>query len=222
MPFPFPEKCQEPKDAWRLVRESAKIFNQALCKLDVLSNREEIENDAQSSVEEMIYSYFEIDDTERMVIADTVNVLIPSFHPRTNQEIPALLPSTERQRQNYLRCLTGQLNGWARKDYKIHVNVVTAPSLGIGMVVLEKVHSDSQPVTRDQESSKEIIKTLSSLQRVVAKTHGTYELVRGLKVFHKNHLYITKPLGQRFWTYTAALNDADEIAATILTRSERD
>jgi hypothetical protein len=40
-----------------------------------------------------------------------------------------------------------------------------------------------------------------------------------VKVFDKNLLYITKPLGQRFWTNTAALNDADEVAATILTRS---
>ena len=57
------------------------------------------------------------------------------------------------------------------------------------------------------------------LQRTAAKSYGTFELVRGLKVFDKNLLYITKPLGQRFWTNTAALNDADEIAATILIRS---
>jgi hypothetical protein len=37
-----------------------------------------------------------------------------------------------------------------------------------------------------------------------------------LKVFDHNLLYITEPLGLRFWMNTAALNDADEIAATIL------
>ena len=43
-------------------------------------------------------------------------------------------------------------------------------------------------------------------------------LANRLKVFDKNLLYITKPLGQRFWTRTAALNDADEIAGSILLR----
>ena len=50
---------------------------------------------------------------------------------------------------------------------------------------------------------------------------STFEVVQGLKVFDKNLLYITKPLGKRFWTNTAALNDADEVATTILMRSAR-
>lgn len=62
---------------------------------------------------------------------------------------------------------------------------------------------------------------LDRLQRGAAKRFGTLELVRGLKVFDGNLLYITKPLGQRFWTRTAALNDADEIASDILMRPAR-
>jgi len=32
---------------------------------------------------------------------------------------------------------------------------------------------------------------------------------------------VVKPIGQRFWTQTAAMNDADEIAGTILMRSPK-
>jgi hypothetical protein len=35
-------------------------------------------------------------------------------------------------------------------------------------------------------------------------------------VFDGDRLYLVKPIGQRFWTETAALNDADEIASAIL------
>lgn len=38
-------------------------------------------------------------------------------------------------------------------------------------------------------------------------------------VFDRKRLYMVKPIGQRFWTQTAAMNDADEIAGTILMRS---
>jgi hypothetical protein len=89
------------------------------------------------------------------------------------------------------------------------------------MVVLEKTRREAEP-TSHSASNGQLLKALDSLQRTAAEGHGTFELVRGLKVFHQNLLYITKPLGQRFWTNTAALNDADEIAATILTRSARE
>lgn len=45
---------------------------------------------------------------------------------------------------------------------------------------------------------------------------NTFELARGVKVFDGDRLYIVKPLSRRYWTETAALNDADEIAGSIL------
>lgn len=71
-------------------------------------------------------------------------------------------------------------------------------------------------------NDSDLLVTFNNLQRIAAKKLGTIDLVRGLKVFHKNLLYITKPLGQRFWSNTAALNDADETATTILTRSTQE
>ena len=223
VPFPFPDQCQDSKKAWQMVRDAATIFDRAYGNLDVFSNREGLENDTQSTVEEMIYSYFDIDKQERKIIEDTVNVFIPSFRPsRSRQDIPALQPSTRKQQHIYLQCLCSQLNEWASREYKTTGNVVSDSSTGIGLVVLEKIRRDSPVAAPTTEPKASIVKSLAALQKIVAKSYGTYELVRGLKVFHKNKLYITKPLGQRFWTYTAALNDADEIAATILTRPGRD
>ncbi len=89
------------------------------------------------------------------------------------------------------------------------------------MVVLEKTKRNELP-TQLAMTDGELLKAIDSLQRTGTENHGTFEIVRGLKVFWKNLLYLTKPMGQRFWTSTAALNDADEIAATILTRPDRE
>ena len=220
LPFPFPDQCSQPQEAWRLVRESAKVFDYAIKQLkEPFSNREDIVNEAQAAVEKLIDSYFDIDDIERMIVADTVNVFIPSFRPsRTKFDVPTLRQSTESSRQNFLQRLCATLNKWAREDYKVHGKVSAAPSLGVGMVVLEKTRRDENPIQLNG-STNDILKAIDNLQKTAAKGRGTFEIVRGLKVIHKNLLYITKPLGQRFWTNTAALNDADEIAATILTRS---
>ena len=63
---------------------------------------------------------------------------------------------------------------------------------------------------------RELLATLDRLRRAYRKQLGSVELLRGLKVFHEDTLYLFKPFHMRFWTRTAALNDADAIAATIL------
>ena len=63
---------------------------------------------------------------------------------------------------------------------------------------------------------------LAALERIrdAYKTQlGSVELLRGVKVFEEERLFLFKPLHQRFWTRTAALNDADEIVASVLTSS---
>lgn len=89
--------------------------------------------------------------------------------------------------------------------------------LGIGMVVLEKTERNRPPTHLDS-ATRDVLQTLNRLQRVVRIDGGSLALARGLMVFDKTLLYITRPIGLRFWTRTAALNDADEIAGSLLMR----
>jgi hypothetical protein len=50
----------------------------------------------------------------------------------------------------------------------------------------------------------------------MARSYSSFQLTLGVKVFHKSLLLLLKPLGERLWTHTAALNDADEIAQSTL------
>jgi hypothetical protein len=65
----------------------------------------------------------------------------------------------------------------------------------------------------------DLLAVLDRLRKAYRKQLGAVELLRGVKVFDQNTLYIFKPLRLRFWTRTAALNDAHSIAASILTAS---
>ena len=154
-----------------------------------------------------------------MLISDTAKIIIPSVQPsRGKQSVPTIKQSSDAFRSSYTSLLCERLNGWAKQEYRVHGRTVADSSIGVGMVVLEKTRREEKPNQLSSTDGK-LLKAIDQLQQTAAKGHGTFEIVRGLKVFHKNLLYITKPLGQRFWTSTAALNDADEIAATILTRS---
>jgi hypothetical protein len=111
------------------------------------------------------------------------------------------------------------LNGWSKQGkYKVQAVAHASKPMGVGMVVLEKV-SQSAPKPTISSNGQELLKALDHLRKVYPQRLATLDVVRGLLVFDKNRLYIVKPISQRHWTQTAAMNDADEIASTILMRS---
>jgi len=223
LPFPLPDDAHNPKHCQSIVREIAAAVTKAAAEASrEFADRAGIVRRTQEFVSKLIEEYFDIDDIERMLIADTAKIIIPSVRPsRGKPNVPTIKQSNDTLRASYTRLLCNRLNGWAKQEYRVHAKTVTNSFIGVGMVVLEKTKHEEKP-TQLSATDGELLKAIDSLQRIAAKSDGTFELVRGLKVFHKNLLYITKPLGQRYWSNTAALNDADEIAATILTRSVRE
>ena len=61
-----------------------------------------------------------------------------------------------------------------------------------------------------------VLTSLARLRDTAASRLNSIEIVRGAKIFDGTLLYVVKPIGARFWTRTAALNDADEIVGAIL------
>lgn len=223
LPFPLPEATHNPKRCQAIVREVAAIVVQAAKEASRdFADREGIVRHAQDRANKFIEEYFDIDEIERMLIADTIQIIIPSVRPsRAKPNVPTIKPSSPALRNSYTSLLCERLNGWVTQEYRVHGKAMADSSIGVGMVVLEKTRRKEKPMQLSA-TDDELLKAIDTLQRTAAKGYGTFEIIRGLKVFYKNLLYITKPLGQRFWTNTAALNDADEIAATILSRSLRE
>jgi hypothetical protein len=83
------------------------------------------------------------------------------------------------------------------------------------VAVLEKTRNDQAP-SELMEDLNDVVAALERVRVAASQKVNSVELIRGVKIFDRNRLYIVKPIGQRFWTQTAALNDADEIAGTIL------
>jgi hypothetical protein len=223
LPFQLPDDTNNPKRCQTIVSEvAASVMKAAKEASGEFTDREGIVRRTQESVDKLIEEYFDIDDIERMLIADTAKIIIPSVRPsRGKPNVPTIIHSSSMFRSSYTNLLCDRLNGWAKQEYKVHAKTVADSSIGVGIVVLEKTGRDEKP-TQLSATDGELLKAIDTLHRIAAKDNGTFQLVRGLKVFHKNLLYIIKPLGQRYWSNTAALNDADEIAATILTRSTRE
>jgi hypothetical protein len=74
-------------------------------------------------------------------------------------------------------------------------------------------------VAAQVNSNGDLLAALESLRGATSVKGNTFELARGVKVFDGPRLYLVKPLSLRYWSETAALNDADEIAGSILMRT---
>jgi hypothetical protein len=223
LPFPLPEQSHNPKRCRRIVQEVAQIVTEAADRTKRAAIRqEEIVTQAITAAEELVEEYFDVDDIELMLITDTDTIIIPSVRPtRARQNVPTIQPTNDEKRAAYTRLLCDMLNGWANDNYQVHGKTSANVGIGVGLVVLEKTRRGQRPARLDV-AIEDVLSVIMRLQQIAAKSYGTLHLVRGLKVFDHNLLYITKPLGQRFWTNTAALNDADEIAGTILMQSTQE
>lgn len=223
LPFMRPHDSHDPARCRQILRKVAEVVTTAAGRAsDQSVDRRKVISDAAAVTKKLVLEYFDVDDIELMLIADTDKIIIPSVRPtRARVDVPTLRASREADREAYIRLLCETLNGWASKLYEVHGEASASPALGLGLVVLEKTQRGKAPSWQGQ-ASPDVFVTLNKLHRDAARNYPTIELMRGLKVFEGSLLYITKPLGQRFWSRTAALNDADDIAGTILMRSVKE
>jgi hypothetical protein len=221
LPFPLPEAMPSPKRAREIVKDVGRIVGSAATGAGKdFADRDDIVRVASGSIEGLIDEYFDILPQEKTLIDDAVGVIIPSVRPsRANPIIPTINPSTEKQQDQYVKRLCNTLNGWAKTGpYTVQGRAAVSTTLGIGVTVLQKRRSSEVP-SEPPEDFTDILSALERLRKITSQKLNTLELIRGAKVFDRDRLYLVKPIGQRFWTETAALNDADEIAGTILMRT---
>jgi hypothetical protein len=218
LPFFLPDALPNSQRGWEIVKEIGQIVGLASSRSsEDFADREALVQAADDSIEPLLDEYFDILPLEKALIDDTVRITIPSVLPtRKKSVIPTITPSKEKQRDAYTKLLCDTLNGWATSgSFIVQGRAIASAQLGIGVAVLQKVRADVD-LAVPEENVTDLLLALERLRKVTSKKLNTFELIRGAKVFDRDRLYLVKPIGQRFWTQTAALNDADEIAGTIL------
>jgi hypothetical protein len=223
LPFPLPEEALDLDEGQKIMQEVVNIVDQT--KQAILANvwqRKDIVETAKQKILTQIYRYYDVDEFEQVLIEDTVNISIPSSTPtRNSKKIPTLEPTIFNDRKNYTDFLCSTLNEWIKKHHhSIIGSVIISEDIGIGIITLNKKIGISESVSYEEEKSGEVLNTLLlKLGKLFPEEERKITLARSLKVFDQNNLYICKPLSKRYWTKTAALNDADEIAFAIISQN---
>jgi len=218
LPLPLPQETSDPEFSQSIVDKAANIIDEATSQArNFFGDRKGIVAEASKAIDDLLYEYFDVQPNERTLIEDTLRVFIPSIKPsRNRRSIPTIEPSKKSERAAYISRLCSTLNAWSLgSSYEVRGEAFVSSRLGIGIVVLQKTSKES-PVPENSADFDDVLVSLKRINEAVSRKVGVFELIRGATVFDEDHCYIVKRLARRYWTETAALNDADEIAGSIL------
>lgn len=241
LPFPLPGSSDSHKEAEEIVSEVAaqmkrlqseieaefrKLKNTNDFKLQreslAVSRRQKVEQ-LQSELEPLIFKYFNLTDSEIILIEDTCNVLSDSATPsRPDKSIPATQSTSTDDRFKYAEVLCKTLNQWAKQDQQAGVK----PPFYFSADVSEFSETEMVLVTlhqTDKPQSPREVKATNQLQQVLARIASeanyascSFEYLRGVIIADRRKIHILKPDMLAQWTRTAALNDADRVFHAIV------
>jgi len=170
----------------------------------------------QVGLNSLIYEYFGINEQERALIEDTVDVFDRSDTPGSLEAargVPTLQPVDAAGLEPYATMLVNTLNGWATGSLRACAAGSVATELGVGLVELSQTRSVKKFRIRDM--SGPLATALQRLQEMNIERAGHLEFSRSGLVFDGSRIYLVKPALRGEWTRTAALNDAVELSAHI-------
>ena len=218
LPFPLPSQQPNRTRCDAIVNEVARITGDAMQQTRInFMARHNATQAATDAIAPLVDQYFDIQPSERILIEDTMNILLPSIQPsQRTMPVPTVAPSTTDQHDLYVNRVCDTLNMWAKTgQYVVRGEMVSSAELGIGIAKLEKV--ERSDVQQPMEGiGQDLLGAFDRLRLAIPRSQRTLNPTRELMVFDQDSLYVVKPIGQRYWSQTAALNDADEIAGTIL------
>lgn len=223
LPFPLPAQQPNAKRSQVIVEDVAQVIQEASRQS---SNNFMVRDNARSSatatIAPLMDEYFDVQPSERVLIEDTINILMPSIQPSHEMmPVPTVARSTKEHQTEYVKRICETLNRWITNGpYTVRGDTIGSARLGIGIAKLEKIKpldikGPIEPVGGN------VLDAFDRLRSAIPPAQRTLDPTRELMVFDNDVLYIVKPIGQRYWSRSAALNDADEIAGTILMHPHR-
>ncbi len=240
LPFMRPNENRLSKDSEQIATAIADVFAKAerqLADPDQFTLGTDARNEAVKQLTELVYRYFRVTPWERQLIEETVGIFMPSVTP--SSLYPTRLsrrPSTdndyaqqttrdmpiEKHFQSYTDYLCRILEkAVSRGRWRAVPAIIRCQTAGVALLSLERRRATgpelpglggetSNIIVSDADKSTGAL--LKRLARAARRRKHSIGWVRGFTLVEPDRIHILKPLTLRYWTATAAMNDADRLA----------
>lgn len=222
VPFFLPEDSSDPAKAREIRGEIASILRGYEKRLETrgwFGREEETSRVRREVLEPLVRQYYGINEYEEILLEDTLSLAAKSSHPREGDiDVPTLRNPKDKDCRVYAQTLCKMLNGFGQgSGFKVNGEIIKGEPYSVVRLWLADV------IIRDVEvaaAQKRLEGTFRRMEELLQRRKDGFVFCQNLKVFDGNDLYVLKPMQMRFWSRTAALNDADEIAGAILDSRE--
>jgi len=219
LPFPLPEEMPDKEHSRAIIDECAVLLRdlkRVLVKPESLLKRTGLVQQAKRKLNKLVYDYFGVCSWERYLIEDTAKMFRPSSTPGSLDSDRLLTAQTSKpdDRKAYAATLASTFYGWTRTKRRLWTTSCVAPKLGLALVSFG-VSGRGKPY-KESEAETQVEELLDRIRKSCAHTAGTIHYLRGFAFYEESTVHLIKPLSRRYWTRTAALNDADEILSHMM------
>lgn len=215
LPFPSVSDLPEPGRAKRARKRLIKAIRSAADASKIPFVLTAADNNLLTKIDQLAYDYFCLSADEIVIVEDTAEKIIPAVQPSRGAFPELWKPSTPEERQEYAKWLIGSLSEWLDSKSEVHARL-EASNADLAILRLT-VDSNSKKDTKYTErSDMSVNASLAEISQHLGRPlGGNFQLMPDFRVFAGRHLYLIKPLQQRFWLRSSALADADAIAADL-------
>jgi hypothetical protein len=183
-------------------------------------------------LDDEIFKYFGLSESERALVNETVDVLMPSIRPRSFKSLdtPAQTAGRPTDFQLYTEALAAALTRWRERTGgggRFNVNVVASDPRRegpAGIVRISYANEVTAPAIASAELNDDLVlTTLTKLRAagLMAIASGdALQLVPDAYIWTDGSLYLVRPLSRRSWTTRQALRDAERIVHFVQGRPQ--
>jgi len=172
---------------------------------------EDIEFDER--VDDFVYNLYKLTIYEKFLIDDAMEFILGYNLPKYRKNTVA--PCSRDIMQRYAEILTEVLEKTFGNSHIFNFEVFYGKMpLSVARIIL---NSGPQDIKIQESENIELKRLLDRLDQLLVQKHsqGLY-VRRNVIIYEKNSIYIVKPNQKRYWTYSAACRDADDIYAQIM------
>lgn len=227
LPFSMPENMPDPEAAQRTFEDIVNIMDDLIArqKRASVSSPKPLELHSRpifpdmstiEKLDQLVCDYFGLHQDERTIIKENLEIVRPAMHP-SQKSAPALWEMSEAKHwQGYCQTLEATFQSWMQPDIKVSAGVIAASA---DLVVVRASLRESVPYIVN--SGNDLRKAFGKLpldlrNRLMIEISRNVQVLRALRVFFDDDLYLVKPRERRFWLTSAAQEDANALIEDLL------
>jgi hypothetical protein len=198
------------------IKNISDLISEHIKKLehDSLFIKTELSKEIKNEIDDIIFKSLSLDERDIIILNDTLENALDLFHNKERSK--SLFPVSDIK--PYIKMICHDLNDFLEdQDLFVHTTHYTNLDSNIPLLMIKLSFCETK--SKSMVSLENIQDELSKLDEKLWKQEGTNIYFRKkLNYYNGDDIYIIRPNQKRFWTQTAAMEDASDLILDILNR----